>query len=216
MKKSNLIELGEIEDYFSQKFAQFGETPQGLDYNGERSQLLRFQQLEKLIDRQLPEFSVVDLGCGFGSFYQYLAKRHVALTSYVGNDISEPLLEAAQQRFHGTPEARFVHGPRPDVVGDYAFACGVFNLKLNAPEDAWYEYILESIDVLDRHSRLGFAFNCLTAYSDEPKKRPDLYYADPCRLFDYCKRRYSLNVALLHDYELYDFTILVRKIVPAG
>ena len=41
--------------------------------------------------------------------------------------------------------------------------------------------------------------------------RPDLYYADPCRLFDLCKRRYAKNVALLHDYGLYEFTILVRK-----
>jgi hypothetical protein len=30
-------------------------------------------------------------------------------------------------------------------------------------------------------------------------------------LFDLCKRRYSRNVALLHDYEIYEFTILVRK-----
>jgi len=30
-------------------------------------------------------------------------------------------------------------------------------------------------------------------------------------LFDYCKRTYSRDVALLHDYGLYEFTILVRK-----
>jgi hypothetical protein len=58
---------------------------------------------------------------------------------------------------------------------------------------------------------LGFAFNCLTAYSDAHKMQSYLYYADPCRLFDLCKRRYSRNVALLHDYGLYEFTILVRK-----
>ncbi|MGH6609130.1 MAG: class I SAM-dependent methyltransferase, partial [Burkholderiaceae bacterium] len=57
----------------------------------------------------------------------------------------------------------------------------------------------------------GFAFNSLTVYSDPDKKRADLYYADPCALFDRCKRLYSRNVALLHDYDLYDFTILVRK-----
>ncbi|MBM3138043.1 MAG: class I SAM-dependent methyltransferase, partial [Chloroflexi bacterium] len=30
-------------------------------------------------------------------------------------------------------------------------------------------------------------------------------------LFDYCKVNFSKNVALLHDYKLYDFTIIVRK-----
>ena len=38
-----------------------------------------------------------------------------------------------------------------------------------------------------------------------------LFYADPGELFDHCKRRYSRWVALLHDYGLYEFTILVRK-----
>ena len=57
----------------------------------------------------------------------------------------------------------------------------------------------------------GFAFNCLTSYSDAHKMRDYLYYADPCALFDLCKRRYSRYVALLHDYKLYEFTILVRK-----
>jgi hypothetical protein len=41
--------------------------------------------------------------------------------------------------------------------------------------------------------------------------RDDLYYADPCELFDHCKRQHSRNVALLHDYTLYEFTILVRR-----
>jgi len=40
---------------------------------------------------------------------------------------------------------------------------------------------------------------------------PNLYYADPGFFFDYCKTHFAKNVALLHDYGLYDFTILVRK-----
>jgi hypothetical protein len=41
--------------------------------------------------------------------------------------------------------------------------------------------------------------------------RADLFYADPCVYFDLCKRRYSRQVALLHDYGLYEFTLIVRK-----
>ena len=56
-----------------------------------------------------------------------------------------------------------------------------------------------------------FAFNVLTSYADPDRMRPDLYYADPCFLFDYCQRRYSRWVAILHDYGLYEFTVVVRK-----
>ncbi|MNE88029.1 hypothetical protein D3C80_1852890 [compost metagenome] len=60
-------------------------------------------------------------------------------------------------------------------------------------------------------SRKGFSFNCLTSYSDLEYMRDYLYYGDPCFYFDYCKRAFSGQVALLHDYGLYEFTLLVRK-----
>ena len=56
-----------------------------------------------------------------------------------------------------------------------------------------------------------FAFNLLTAYSSPGLQRPDLYYADACFFFDHCMKRYSRHVALLHDYGLFEFTVLVRK-----
>jgi hypothetical protein len=51
----------------------------------------------------------------------------------------------------------------------------------------------------------------LTSYSDPDRMRPDLYYANPGEIFDQCKQRYSPQVALLHDYGLWEFTVLVRK-----
>jgi hypothetical protein len=56
----------------------------------------------------------------------------------------------------------------------------------------------------------GMAFNALTSYSDPEFMKPDLYYPDPLQVFDFCKRNLSKQVALLHDYGIYDFTILVR------
>ena len=35
--------------------------------------------------------------------------------------------------------------------------------------------------------------------------------ADPLEAFDRCKRTYSRFVTLLHDYPLYEFTIIVRR-----
>jgi hypothetical protein len=59
----------------------------------------------------------------------------------------------------------------------------------------------------------GFSFNMLTKYSDPERmaERPDLFFGDPLFFFDFCKRNFSRNVALLHDYGVYDYTIIVRK-----
>ena len=90
-------------------------------------------------------------------------------------------------------------------------ASGVFNLRLEVEDEAWRDYVLETLETVDRLSTRGFAFNMLTSYSDADRMRPDLYYGDPCFFFDHCKRRFSRHVALLHDYGLYEFTIVVRR-----
>jgi hypothetical protein len=121
------------------------------------------------------------------------------------------MVSSAERRHRGVLQARFVHAGQPDGVADYGVASGIFNVRLGRSDAEWRAYVEATLDALDRTSRLGFAFNCLTSYSDAEKMRDYLYYADPCALFDLCKRRYSRNVALLHDYGLYEFTVLVRK-----
>lgn len=198
-----------LTEYFSDKLRAHGETARGVDWNGPESQLTRFLQLSNVISAE-GGFSVNDLGCGYGAYYDFLHARYADF-SYTGIDITESMLQAAEQRLGHVPRTRFVRAAVPDREADYGVASGIFNLRLDTPDDAWQAYIETTLDALNATSRRGFAFNCLTVYSDAHKMRPDLYYSDPCALFDRCKRVYSRNVALLHDYELYEFTILVRK-----
>ncbi|MBA3580923.1 MAG: class I SAM-dependent methyltransferase [Gammaproteobacteria bacterium] len=209
MQKTQIDLLAEIADYYSTKFTQHGETPCGVDWNGEESQTLRFAQLCKIIDATHP-FSINDLGCGYGALYDYLACKYQHF-SYSGIDVSDSMIQAAEQRYKNKSNARFVLSGNPDEIADYGIASGIFNVRLERPDNEWRSYLEDTLDVLDKTSRIGFSFNCLTSYSDKNKMRDYLYYADPCIIFDFCKRRYSRNVALLHDYELYEFTILVRK-----
>jgi SAM-dependent methyltransferase len=205
-KPDLLIEVGE---YYSSKLAQHGETPQGVDWNGEDSQMLRFEQLSKIISTP-NSFSVNDLGCGYGAYCDFLTNRYVSF-SYSGIDVSEGMIRAAEQRHKNKSQIGFVCSSEPNIISDYGVASGIFNVRLGRSDDEWQNYLEATLDVLDRTSRLGFSFNCLTSYSDTDKMRDYLYYVDPCFLFDFCKRRYSRNIALLHDYGLYEFTLLVRK-----
>lgn len=202
--------VSEVAKYYSDKLGTYGNTPQGVDWNGEASQICRFEQLCKVIDPQNLKFSINDLGCGYGALLDYLGGRQIAC-EYVGVDVSQEMISSAKQRHVSTSRARFITSAEPDQFADYGVASGIFNVRLERTDGEWYDYLQATLDILDRTSRHGFAFNCLTSYSDEDRKRSYLYYADPCRLFDLCKRRYSSQVALLHDYGLYEFTILVRK-----
>ncbi len=200
--------LANVSNYYTQKLQEHGPTPKGVDWNGTDSQRLRFEQLVKIIDTE--RFSITDLGCGYGSFYEFLTAR-CSDFSYFGYDISVAMINAARTRVSSTAAAKFVVGSRPSQETDYSAASGIFNVRLDQDKAVWRQYVNDTLDSLSHTSRLGFSFNCLTSYSDPEKARPDLFYADPCDMFDYCKRRYSRHVALLHDYGLYEFTILVRK-----
>lgn len=202
--------LSDVASYYSEKLATHGDTPRGVDWNGEEGQMIRFEQLCKIIAPETPNFSLSDLGCGYGALFDFLTTKH-PLCSYLGVDVSAEMTQVAHLRNAAFQNARFITASEPDVISDYGVASGIFNVRLKRTNAEWHDYMQTTLDVLDRTSRLGFSFNCLTSYSDEDKKRDYLYYTDPCQLFDLCKRRYSRQVALLHDYGLYEFTILVRK-----
>jgi len=201
--------LTDVADYYSDTLNRHGPTARGVDWNGEESQNLRFAQLTRLINTPTA-FSVNDLGCGYGALLDFLMAQYPAM-HYQGYDISAKMVEAAQARHASVGTACFFHASEPGQRADYSFASGIFNVRLDHPDNEWRDHVLQTLDVLDRSSSRGFAFNCLTSYSDSDKMRPYLYYADPCDLFEHCKRTYARDVALLHDYGLYEFTLLVRK-----
>jgi SAM-dependent methyltransferase len=202
--------LAQVAEYYSAKLAEHGPSPRGVDWNGEESQALRFRQLARVITTAGP-FMLNDVGCGYGALYDNLASGF-PLMQYVGCDISSEMVAAARERHSASDRASFVQGAAPPGMADYSVASGIFNVRLGHADPEWRGYMQATLDALDRHSSRGFAFNALTSYSDADRKRDYLFYADPCEWFDWCKRRYAKDVALLHDYGLYEFTIIVRKI----
>lgn len=208
MDKSGQIHRA-LELYFAEKLREHGPTPRGVDWNSEAGQVLRFRQLARLV-QGCETFSVNDIGCGYGALLGYLISRRMRF-EYCGVDISADMVTKARALYPQNERVSFLVNSIPDRPRDYCVASGIFNIRLNIPDDEWLKYIVSVVDMMHEHGLLGFAFNMLTKYSDSDKMRGDLYYADPLQFFDHCKKRYSRNVALLHDYGLYEFTILVRK-----
>lgn len=197
-----------MERYYTGRFDEHGPTARGVDWNSAESQELRFEQLLRVVEHGPAMFSLNDFGAGYGALVPYLQKRGFD-SDYRGFDVSEPMLEHARREYAG-PRTSFVGRVNELGPADYTVASGIFNVRLDVPEEGWREYVLETIESIAGLSKRGFAFNMLTSYSDADRMRPDLYYGDPAFFFDHVKRRYARNVALLHDYGLYEFTIIVR------
>lgn len=195
-----------VKKYYSEKILTHGSIPQGVDWNTKDGQETRFEQLLKICDSN-SFFSINDLGCGYGALYEYLTHRKYDI-HYVGYDVSEAMLNAASNKFGN---AEFILSDKCQKKLDYTIASGIFNVKLTTSNSDWETYLLLILDNMFSMSNKGFAFNALSQYSDPEYRRQDLFYADPLFLFDYCKKKFSKNIALLHDYNLFEFTILVRN-----
>ena len=188
--------LARVGAYYTSALDRHGATARGVDWNSEASQQLRFDQLARLWEHESSEFSLIDYGCGYGALVPYLRERGVAFR-YTGFDISPDMVAAARQLHEGS-ETGFFTDEAQLSAADYGVASGTFNVRMDTPDEAWLEYVLETLDRLDQLTRKGFAFNVLSRYSDPERRRADLFYADPLFFFDSWKRRHS-KVALLHD-----------------
>jgi SAM-dependent methyltransferase len=200
--------LDQVKSYFDKRIREHGASPRGSDWNSETSQNIRFDQLLKVVESS--SFSILDYGCGYGALADYLASSQLD-ADYYGFDILESAIETARVAHAGKSRRTFFSDKSQLPVCDYVIASGIFNFRGEQSFDAWTEYTLGVLNEFNQLSKRGFSSNFLTKYSDADKMRDDLYYADPMFLFDYCKRNFSRNVALLHDYNLYDFTLIVRK-----
>ena len=198
-----------VERYYSEKIKAFGPVPMGVDWNGAASQELRFAELLKINQQLDHPFSILDFGCGYGAMLDYVMKKATHF-NYTGFDISKEMIVAAELA-QSMPSVRWTSSSIDLQEHDYVVASGIFNVREQIQDIDWEQYIFETLSRINSLSKKGFAFNMLSLYSDVKKRKDNLYYASPVNLFHYCKSTFSNSVALLHDYPLYEFTILVRK-----
>jgi SAM-dependent methyltransferase len=202
--------LETVAQYYSEKLKEHGPTAQGADWKSEESQLLRFKQLLCVIE-DAQGVSLIDYGCGYGALLDYVDAAGHTVASYFGFDVSDTMIASARERHAGRFGCAFTSDQQQLRPSDFVVASGIFNVRLGHSDGVWRDYVERILERVNALSRQGFAFNMLSTYSEADKRRADLHYADPCQIFDLCKRRFSAKVALLHDYPLFEFTIIVRK-----
>jgi len=201
MNKNKIIE------YYSEKVKEHGANSRGVDWNGTNSQYLRFNILSNIFEKN-HNFSILDYGCGYGEFVNYLNKEEYNDVDYLGFDISNEMLSQAKIKH---PNENFTQTIPKNFKTDDTILSGTLHIKLSTPPDEWKAHIIKTLNHLNDISRKGFSFNLLTSYSDEEYKKDRLYYASPEEIFKYCKLNFSRNVLLDHSYDLYEFTIFVKK-----
>ncbi|MBL8487346.1 MAG: class I SAM-dependent methyltransferase [Rhodocyclaceae bacterium] len=204
------IDLQPVARLYTKSLTEFGASPMGVGWRDTASQDLRFAKLSLQVLESAADgpVTVNDLGCGDGAMLKFLRRAGVDVARYTGYDVSPEMLAAAREQAGGEG-TEYLLGSRLLHPADYSFASGIFNVRLEEDGDRWAEYIADTLRDLSARSTKGFAFNMLSTYVDF--REPHLYYGDPLHYFDFCKRNFSRFVTLLHDYPLYEWTVVVRQ-----
>jgi len=202
------IDIEKIEELYTKNVQQYGIDVRSVGWKNVKSQRLRFQKMVEVIANEEDIIEVNELGCGYGAMYLFLIEAGFEIGRYMGYDISAAMLEAARG-FVEDSRAEFIQSELITHMADYSFASGVFNVKFDIEEKVWFKYIEEVLKNMHEHSRKGFAFNMLTTYVDF--REDHLFYGDPFYFFDFCKKIFSKKVSLLHDYDLWEWTVCVKK-----
>jgi SAM-dependent methyltransferase len=190
--------------WYEDKVRHFGFDHRGLGFRTRSSQEKRFEALLALGD--FDGRHVLDVGCGFGDFLDFLVERDIH-PLYTGIDICEPMVERCIERF--PPGAgRFMVADvldyEPDEGFDFVVASGLFGLDSTGARDR----IRPTLERMLAWSRYGAAANFLSGRYERPVE--ERIYVDPGK---------ALEVALAltpaaridHTYLPNDFTLHLYK-----
>ena len=202
--------LNNIQKLYNNNLNNFGDSSKAVGWNTEECQNLRFQKLTSIINNTDYSYSINDYGCGYGEHLKYLEKNKIKVNYYNGYDISNPMLSQAKKNLSNIKSnIKLFNSSKIHTKADYTFVSGTFNVRFDNDDLSWEKFIKKSLTEINDHSSKGFSFNLLSTYVDY--KDSNLFYGDPCFWFDYCKNNFSTKVNLLHDYPLYEWTIIVKK-----
>lgn len=188
-----------MRERYSARLRQYGDDIRTLGSGTEERRRIRFGVLQDVgIESGA---TVLDVGCGFGDFYGFLATQGVDV-HYIGMDINPELLDVARAKY---PAATFVEGDfeTHDVAEvDFVVASGTFNLALRAGDN--YPYVERILRRAFARARRGVAMDFQT--NDVDFRVADMHYYEPERVFRMAKSM-TKRVTLRHDYPLYEFCI---------
>lgn len=195
-------EKEEIISLYETRLNEHGDSVKTMGWRDREQQYLRFKILSEIGD--LNDAKILDVGCGFGDFYEYLINKSIEV-DYTGYDISPKIIDVAKSKH---PQIKFevkdILKERINEKFDYVLESGILNKRISNN----IEYAEEMIARMFELCEIGIAVNMMTDYVDY--KEDYLYYYSPEEMFEFCK---SLGkfVTLRHDYPLHEFTLYIYK-----
>jgi len=187
--------------YYQNLYEKYGYDSRSVGWGDKKGkQSLRFEILCQI--GNFSNSSILDVGCGFGDFYEYLHYRKIR-TNYHGVDINPNLIEIGKIVYPKISlEKRDIEKKKFRKKFDWVVASGITS------HGSTYPHLNSILTEMYRISRKGFAINFVSDNVDYKIK--GLFYTNPEKIISLIKK-FSNRFILRHDYMPYEYTLYVYK-----
>lgn len=203
--------INKIKKHYSESFEKHGPTSKGVDWKNENQSIVRHNTFLNLITKSnVKNFSLLDVGCGYGSFYDYLISNQYSNIKYLGIDLVKEMIEHAKKKYNKDlfiVENLLTFETKEQY--DFVIANGLFTQKFNFTQNQMLRFFTECILKLNKISRRGFLFNILSENIDF--KNPKNFYLNKREVNNILNRQYYTNIENISKNELFETFYMIHK-----
>ena len=201
----------QISKIYSKRFDNYNNTPKGVFWNSKLSQDLRLNIiLDKILkNTKSEEFSIADIGCGYGRFYEIIKERNLGdRVQYYGFDINQKLINFCKNN-KDFENVEFAISEFPFKNTDYVIMSGTYNLTPTNNIPLWEDYVIKNLTSNWKLVKKAMIFNCLIKEKRKIEKK--LYYTELSWLQKICERNFCDPMVIKHNLLKDDITIILKK-----
>jgi len=202
---------------YSERYKKLGYNVKTLGWGSCEQQRYRFEQTVSA-GINFNNKTVIDIGCGFGDYYDFLVNNKINIRNYTGWDINPELIDEAKKRHQNSSNVHFLVKDllSTDIdspIADIGVMLGVLNYNLKDHYDN-YEFSQKFLSKVFRAVRHGLIVDFLsTQRFDGYPKEDFVFYHQPERMLSFA---FSLtdDVCLKHDYSPIpqkEFMLILKK-----
>ena len=201
----------QISNIYNKRFDNFNNTPKGVFWNSKLSQDLRLNIiLDKILQNtKSDEFSIADIGCGYGRLYEIIRERKLDLkVQYHGFDINQKIISFCKNNID-FENIKFSISAYPLNETDYVVMSGTYNLTPTNNVPLWEDYIIKNLKSNWKLVQKAMIFNCLIKEKRKIEKK--LYYTELSWIQKICERNFCDPEVIKHNLLEDDITIILKK-----
>ena len=215
MKKNYLQDISQqtIKRY-SDRYRNMGKDVKTLGWGSQEQQQYRFAKILDIVDCK--NKTILDIGCGFGDFFEFIISRNIRPHFYTGWDINKDLIFEAKNSFNDDFldfKVENLLETKNNYSADIVIMLGLLNFNLKKTFNN-IDYSKKMITKAFTHCKSKLVVDFLSSnLSKDYPKEDFVFYHHPSEMLDFAFELTS-NVSLFHNYKAIpqkEFILVLEK-----